>query len=188
MKTFVALATSLLLVGAVTAPTAARADTAEAECEVRKDGETKQGRSGVCTFSQRQGNIGIELRNGDSWSLTPTGEPNKYRDQKGNKVVRTMQGQDHVYKWPDKNKKITVRFAASGGTSTGGANDLQDIVRGRWVGGEVEDEMARRGYTHLRDDVAGDYVTSFYKGHGKCVVVNFDPDRSVSDISIGFGC
>ena len=190
MKTFVALATSLLLIGAVTAPPAARADAAEADCDVRKDGETKQGQSGACTFSQRQGNIDIELRNGDSWSLTPSGEPNKYRDQKGNKVLRTMQGQDHVYKWPDKNKEITVRFAASGSASasTGGANDLKDMVRGRWVGGEVEDEMTRRGYTHLRDDVAGDYVTSFYKGHGKCVVVNFDPDRSVNNIGIGIGC
>lgn len=188
MKTFAALATSLLLIGAVTAPPAARADTAEAECDVRKDGETKQGQSGACTFSQRQGNIDIELRSGDSWSLTPGAQANQYRDQKGNKVVRTTEGEDHVYKWPDNNRKITVRFATSGGASSAGVKDLQDMVRGRWIGGEVEDELARRGYTHLRDEVAGDYVTSFYRGHGKCVVVNFDPDRSVSDISVGVGC
>jgi len=91
MKALVAFSTSLLLLGTVGLSQISCADTAEATCEVRKDSEAKAGQSGACTFSQRQGYVDISLRNGDSWSLTPGDEANQYRDQKGNKVVRTVE-------------------------------------------------------------------------------------------------
>jgi hypothetical protein len=50
MKTLVALWTSLLLLGTAVLPPNAAADTAEATCEVRKDGEAKAGQSGACTL------------------------------------------------------------------------------------------------------------------------------------------
>ena len=187
MKTLAALSTSLLLLGTVALSPTAAADTAEATCEVRKDGEAKAGQSGACTFSQRQGYVDISLRNGESWNLTPGDQANQYRDQKGNKVVRTVEGQDHVYKWP--NKKITVRFGGNTTTnSTGGVGDLQDMVNGRWVGAEVEEEMVRRGYKRVRQEAAGGYVTSVYKGHGKCVIVNLDTDKRVDAVDEGSGC
>jgi hypothetical protein len=190
MKALVAFSTSLLLLGAVALSPTASADTAEATCEVRKDGEAKAGQSGACTFSQRQGYVDISLRNGESWSLTPGDAANQYRDQKGNKVVRTVEGQDHVYKWP--NRKITVRFGggqkSTSSSTSGGVSDLQDMVDGRWVGAEVADEMARRGYKSVRDSVAGGYVTSHYQGHGKCVIVNLDTDKKVTSIDEGPGC
>ena len=43
MKTLAALSTSLLLLGTVALSPTAAADTAEATCEVRKDGEAKAG-------------------------------------------------------------------------------------------------------------------------------------------------
>jgi len=189
MKALVAFSTSLLLLGTVGLSQISCADTAEATCEVRKDSEAKAGQSGACTFSQRQGYVDISLRNGDSWSLTPGDEANQYRDQKGNKVVRTVEGQDHVYKWP--NKKITVRFGGGAkptSKSSGGVGDLQDMVNGRCVGAEVADEMARRGYKCVRDEAAGGYVTSVYKGHGKCVIVNLDTDKRVTSVDEGAGC
>jgi hypothetical protein len=189
MKALPAFSTSLLLLGTVALSPTAAADTAEATCEVRKDGEAKAGQSGACTFSQRQGYVDISLQNGDSWSLTPGDQANQYRDQKGNKVVRTVDGQDHIYKWP--NKKITVRFGGgpkSTSSSSGGVGDLQDMVNGRWVGAEVADELARRGYKSVRDSVAGGYVTSHYQGHGKCVIVNLDTDKKVTSIDEGPGC
>jgi hypothetical protein len=187
MKALVALSTSLLFIGTAALTQTASADTAEATCEVRKDGEAKAGQSGACTFSQRQGYVDISLRNGESWNLKPGEGANQYRDQKGNKVVRTVEGQDHVYKWP--NKKITVRFGGnSATTASGGLDDLQDMVNGRWVGGEVADEMARRGYKSVRNSVAGGYVTSHYQGHGKCVIVNLDTDKKVTSIDEGPGC
>lgn len=108
MKTLHAFAASLLALGAVVVPQTARADSADANCEVRKDGDKQGGKSGPCTFGQRQGYVDIDLKNGDTISLSPANQANQYRDQKGNKVVRTMQGQDQVYKWP--NRTITVRF------------------------------------------------------------------------------
>ena len=92
MKTLLAFSTSVLLLGALVVPQAARADSADANCEVRKDGDKQGGKSGPCTFGQRQGYVDIDLRNGDTISLSPANQANQYRDQKGNKVVRTMQG------------------------------------------------------------------------------------------------
>lgn len=95
--------------------TAASADTADAMCEVRKDGETKQGRSGPCDFSQRQGYIRMDLRNGETWDLTPGDRANEFRDQKGNKVTRSYEGDAQVYKW--QHKKILVTFVQQGHSS-----------------------------------------------------------------------
>ena len=187
MKALLAFSTSVLLLGALVAPQPARADSADANCEVRKDGDKQGGKSGPCTFGQRQGYVDIDLRNGDTISLSPANQANHYRDQKGNKVVRTMQGQDQVYKWP--NKTITVRFAGGASThSSGGFGNLQDMVNGRWVGAEVEEEMARRGYKSVSEQAAGGYVTSIYKGHGKCMIVNLDTDKRVTSIDEGSGC
>jgi len=57
MKALAAFSSSLLLLGIVALSQTASADTAEATCEVRKDGE--------------------------SWNLTPGDAANQYRDQKG---------------------------------------------------------------------------------------------------------
>ena len=70
----------------------ASADNASAYCEVRKDGETRHGRSGPCDFSQRQGYVTIDLRNGETWELSPGERPDHFRHQKGNKVVRNAGG------------------------------------------------------------------------------------------------
>lgn len=62
------------------------ADSNQATCEVRKHGDKIKDASGSCSFSQRQGYIDIRLRNGDSYSLSPTDKPNHFKDQDGNKV------------------------------------------------------------------------------------------------------
>lgn len=93
---------------------AARADSAEAMCEVRKEGETRKGASGPCTFSQRQGYINLDLRNGETYSLAPGSNANHYKDQKGHKVVRSP-GASGVeeFKW-EGGKKIIVTLVSSG--------------------------------------------------------------------------
>jgi len=118
-------------------PTQASADTASAYCEVRKDGETKHGRSGPCDFSQRQGYVSIDLRNGERWELSPGDKPNHFRDQKGNRVVRTASGDSHEYKWD--NKKIIVTFDGGGSAHAGGASstDSFDTVCGVIVNGQT---------------------------------------------------
>jgi hypothetical protein len=46
----------------------------------------------------------------------------------------------------------------------------------------------RRGYKSARDSVAGGHVTSHYRGHGKCVIVHLDTDKTVTSVDEGPGC
>jgi len=110
MKTSKLLSVALLAgsLGAVSA--AAFADSSEAMCEVRKEGDTKKGASGPCTFSQRQGYVDLDLRNGDTYSLAPGNKPDHFKDQKGNKVVRTQTSANvQEFKW-EGGKKVVVTF------------------------------------------------------------------------------
>ena len=60
---FVAISAVLLFGGG----SPAFADTASANCEVRKGGDTRKGATGPCTFSQRQGYISLQLKNGNRY-------------------------------------------------------------------------------------------------------------------------
>lgn len=164
--------------------TTAGADTASANCEVREDGKVKKDASGPCEFSQRQGYVDIKLKNGFTHSLSPVGDKaNDYKDAKGHKVERSMNGQSQVYKWDA--RKIIVSFDGGSGEVGGLAPALQDLVHGKMRGGEVEDELAKRGWTQGKVDVQGDDVFShFYKGD-TCVVVKFDKSRHVESIVNG---
>jgi hypothetical protein len=122
MKTWLAFTTSALLFGALAMTRIAVADSSEANCEVSKDGERKNGKSGPCTFGQRQGYIDLDLRNGDTYSLSPGNKANHYRDQKGNKVVRTSStANSQEFRW-ENGKYVTVRFNHSGHNSNSGYN------------------------------------------------------------------
>jgi hypothetical protein len=119
MKTWLAFSTSALLLGAPAWTQIASADSAAATCEVRKDGEKQGGKSGPCTFGQRQGHIDIDLRNGDTYSLSPGNNANHYRDQKGHKVVRARStASSQEFQW-ENGKYVTVHFNASNHHSGG---------------------------------------------------------------------
>jgi len=119
MKTWLAFSTSAFMFGALAGTQIASADSAAATCEVRKDGEKQGGKSGPCTFGQRQGYIDIDLRNGDTYSLSPGNNANHYRDQKGNKVVRTRStANSQEFRW-ENGKYVTVHFNASNHQSGG---------------------------------------------------------------------
>jgi hypothetical protein len=167
----------------------AMADSAAANCEVRNHGETKKGPSGPCTFSQRQGNISLSLDNGDSYSLTPTGPQGQYRDQKGNKVARTLtSGDTQEFKW-DGGRKIILTYAssssehaspASGGASSDSPPALADLVGARASSGETE--LNRRGYTWQRTEKTGADSYSYWRENasGQCVVVRTANGRYAS--------
>ncbi len=183
------LSASLVAIAMSAGLSPAHADSNEAMCQVRKDGETKQAKSGPCTFSQRQGYIDLDLRNGTTYSLAPGKNANHYKDQKGRKVVRTQAGGDtQEFKW-EGGTKITVTFGASpssGGSVTDTPADLKDLVRGRRVGGEVDDELIRRGWRQGKSEVAGDEVYSYWGKGSRCVVVHFNASRHVSSIANAF--
>jgi hypothetical protein len=132
------LSASLVAIAMSSWLSTAHADSADATCQVRKDGETKQGQSGPCTFSQRQGYIDLDLRNGETYSLSPTGQPNQFKDQKGKKVVRTQAGGDtQEFKW-EGGKKVVVTFAGAPASSGGGAAGAIAVAdMGRYCAGEA---------------------------------------------------
>ncbi len=196
MKTHPANSLLLALAISVGAVPATFADTTDATCHVRKEGETKHGATGPCTFSQRRGYIDIDLRNGDTFALRPTDKANHFKDQKGHKVVRKMAGSaSQDFKW-EGGKKITVTFRNSyfpsgyddrhhDGSVGQTPRELRYLVNGRYVGGEVDDQMTRHGYRHVRDAVGGDYVTSYWrsKSDGDCVMVRLNGSRHVTYVA-----
>jgi hypothetical protein len=112
MKTTTICSLALAALLGATSIQVARADTAEATCEVRKDGDKQKGKSGPCTFGQRQGYIDIDLKNGDTVALRPTDKANHFKDQHGNKVVRTQSGgSSQKFKW-ENGKHISVTLNA----------------------------------------------------------------------------
>jgi hypothetical protein len=113
MKTTTICSLALAALLGATSIQVAQGDTAEATCEVRKDGEKQGGKSGPCTFGQRQGYIDIDLKNGDTVALRPTDKANHFKDQKGNKVVRTQSGgSSQSFKW-ENGKHISVTLNGS---------------------------------------------------------------------------
>jgi hypothetical protein len=155
---------------------------------VRKDGDTRKGASGPCTFSQRQGYINLDLKNGDSYSLTPTDRKGQYRDQKGNRVMRTITGSStEEFKW-EGGRKVLLTFTgspgaappASGGTSSNTPPALADLVGARASSGEAE--LNRRGYTWRSTEKQGSDSYSYWRQNasGQCIVVRTVDGRYAS--------
>ncbi len=82
------LATTLAI-ASLSLAVSVKADTVQARCDVYPKGEDRATSSGPCTFSQRQGAVGIQLRNGKRYDLVPVGNnPGNYRDQNGRAAYR----------------------------------------------------------------------------------------------------
>jgi hypothetical protein len=166
MKPSISLCSGVMAAALCALAAPASADTASAHCEVRKHGETEQGRSGPCDFSQRQGYVVIDLRDGEKWELSPAEEPQKFRDQKGNAVVRTASGDSHEYKW--EHKKIIVTFGGGGaahGASASGNRNSFDTVCGVIVQGQ--------------DSAYRCQVTDHYSGGQKTHTTLRFPDQTI---------
>lgn len=85
-SSFVAVAVAIASFGITNT---AVADTVNARCDVYPKGEDRATSSGSCTFSQRQGAVSIQLKNGKRYELTPAGDgPGNYRDQNGRAAYR----------------------------------------------------------------------------------------------------
>lgn len=81
-------ATAMVIIPSWLAP--ANADTTDAHCDLYAPGEDYAYLSSNCTFSQRQGHIGIHLQsNGVRYELDPVGStPGNFVDQYGQAVYR----------------------------------------------------------------------------------------------------
>lgn len=92
---------TLLAVATLGIAIAAQADTVTARCDVYPKGEDKATYSGLCTFSQRQGIVGIQLNNSQEkrYDLMPAGnQPNRYRDENGRPAKREFSDRGHIYR------------------------------------------------------------------------------------------
>lgn len=78
-----------LAIASLSLAVSAKADTVQARCDVYPKGQDRAKSSGLCTFSQRQGAVGIQLQNGKRYDLVPVGNnPGNYRDQNGKAAYR----------------------------------------------------------------------------------------------------
>jgi len=192
---------AVITLAAITAMTqTARADTAEAMCEVRQHGEVKRNASGPCTFSQRRGYVDIKLRNGDTYNLSPGNKASHFKDQKDRHVERTSAGgNSQTYKW--ENKKIIVTF--NGDTtgqprhqnhhSPGQVGDtppnLRDLVGQK--GGQAEDQLQERGYKLKNSSKSGGAIYTNWKekSSGRCVTIRTKDGRYKSIVySTDYDC
>lgn len=193
---------ALALTAAATWTPSAHADTAQADCEVRKHGDKVKDASGRCEFSQRQGYIDLRLRNGDTYSLSPTGKGNHYKDQDGDDVERTdATTERQKFEW--KHRKIIVTFG--GGSSdddddrdrgrdqdrNGRGNpdappaELEYLSEYRVDDAKVADEMVKHGYDYVDMSKEGNRkFTKWRSKSGRCVQVLVKGDRVDSVMSL----
>lgn len=69
----------------------AKADTVKARCDVYPKGSDRASWYGLCTFSQQQGFVDIQLQNGKSYDLRPVADQaDKYVTQNGQPVTREL--------------------------------------------------------------------------------------------------
>jgi hypothetical protein len=89
MNLKIALLGIITSLATVTTALPAKADTVPAHCDIYAKGEDYPSKSTPCTFSQRQGYIGIERADGIRYELSPAGDkPATYTDQNGKSVTR----------------------------------------------------------------------------------------------------
>lgn len=95
------------------------ADTARASCVVYPKGEDRASWSGICTFSQRQGVVNIQLQNGKRYDLVPIGQTNKFRDQNGRPGHRESDGPREIFRLSTESIYVMFDDGASGQISSG---------------------------------------------------------------------
>jgi hypothetical protein len=120
---------SLAAIASLGTAVAVKADTVEARCDIYPAGQDRATSSGPCTYSQRQGFVGIQLPNGRRYDLRPVeDQPANYVDQDGKPVTRDNEGLgDRGTIFRLSNESVYVYWdPAPYGQNSGGA------VRGLW--------------------------------------------------------
>jgi hypothetical protein len=110
-----------LAIASASVATTAKADTVQARCDVFPKGEDRAKSSGPCSFSQRQGFVGIQLKNGKRYDLSPVGnKPNTYRDGNGRPALRDpgLGNQGQIYRLATESIFVYWQSAPSAQVST----------------------------------------------------------------------
>ncbi len=89
MKFQTRLILTIFSVASIATALPVKADTVNARCDIYPKGKDRASSSGLCKFSQRQGFIRIERKDGVSYELRPVGkQPGNYLDQNGKRAYR----------------------------------------------------------------------------------------------------
>jgi len=104
------LAASIVLVGLGVA----RADTVDARCDIYPKGDDHASAVLPCTFSQRQGYVGIDRADGVRHELEPKGRPGTYVDDNGKPAhrIRGLGSRGQIYRLA--NETIYVYWNTAG--------------------------------------------------------------------------
>lgn len=106
---------TILMIATLGIATVAKADTVNARCDVYPKGVDRAISSGACTFSQRQGAVGIQLQNGKRYDLQPVGNtPGNYRDQSGRAAYRQSGLDDRGLIFQTASERIFVYWDTAG--------------------------------------------------------------------------
>jgi len=179
----VAIATLIL-------PLSVKADTVQARCDVYPKGQDRATSSGLCTFSQRQGAIGIQLENGKRYDLRPVGNnPGNYRDQGGRPAYRQsgLGDKGQIFRFANESIYVywdTAPYGQNSGNTNGGStatssdpevgtpvDRLSDLVGAR--AGQAENTIKQRGYRFVRSEPSGDAMYSYWREDktNYCVII-----------------
>ncbi|MBW4660547.1 MAG: hypothetical protein KME15_17895 [Drouetiella hepatica Uher 2000/2452] len=112
-----------------TVPFAVQAQTVDARCDIYPRGEDRASAVTACTFSQRQGNVGIQLENGRRYDLAPTGDqPGNYLDQNGQAAYRQsgLGDRGQIYRLAD--QSIYVYWDTAGIPSASSSNSGNPVT------------------------------------------------------------
>ncbi|MBE8965532.1 hypothetical protein IQ277_04505 [Nostocales cyanobacterium LEGE 12452] len=189
-----------LAIASLSFPLSVKADTVNARCDVFPKGEKRATSSGPCTFSQRQGAVSIQLENGNSYDLLPSGNrPGNYRDQNGGAAYRQAGLGDRGQIYRLANESIFVYWDTSAnGQNSGNRNRgaaarrqpeagttvsrLSDLVGAR--AGQAENTVKKRGYRWVKSDDSG-YSYWLEDRTNYCVTIQTDQGRYQSIVYTG---
>ena len=169
-----------------------KADTVKARCDVYPKGEDTATSSGLCTFSQRQGAVGIQLENGQRYDLRPVGNrPGNYVDQNGRAAYRQsgLGRRGQIYRLSDQSIYVywdTAPYGQNEGNTTAVNNhpdagtsvsQLSNLVGAR--AGQAENMVKQKGYTFVSSSRSGDAIYSYWLENQSnyCVTIRTEQGR-----------
>ncbi|XGV97873.1 MAG: hypothetical protein ACAF41_02860 [Leptolyngbya sp. BL-A-14] len=195
MKLSNALLAAAMTIASFGITVSAKADTVDARCDVYPKGQDRATSSGLCTFSQRQGAVGIQLQNGRRYDLRPVGNnPGNYRDQNGRAAYRQsgLGDKGQIYRLATESIYVywdTAPYGKNSGNGNSGNQNngdsamssapevgttvdrLRDLIGAR--AGQAENAIKQRGYRFVRAVPQGDAVYSNWQESktSYCVII-----------------
>jgi hypothetical protein len=185
----------------------AKADTVNARCDVYPKGEDRATSSSLCTFSQRQGAVSIQLENGKRYELSPVGDqPGNYLDQDGQAAYRQsgLDDKGQIYRFATESIFVYWDTAPYGQNSSNGTNGntsgsvassqpdvgtpvdrLSDLVGAR--AGQAENMLTQRGYQFVKNaSTSGDAIYAYWRetSTNYCVTIQTKEGRYESFVYV----